>query len=321
MHWQPAASLSNIRARAALYAQIRAFFAQRNVLEVETPILNASTASEPQLRSLQTIVHREEGGAGSPFYLHTSPEYPMKRLLAAGSGAIYQICKTFRDGERGRRHNPEFTMLEWYRPDFTLQRLIEEVAQLVNTVLGTASYRVISYRQAFVDALGTDPFRATERSLNALAEHYAHYEGEQLDRDAALDVLMACVIEPRLGASQPEFLVDYPPSQASLARVVKDDQGDQVAARFELYIDGLELANGYWELCDAAEQRRRFEADNHQRKALGFEEIPLDEHLLAALNEGFPDCSGVALGLDRLLMIQQGAQSIDEVLCFPVERV
>ncbi len=320
MNWQSSATLKNIRARAALYAQIRAFFAARQVLEVETPILGRSTASEPQLRSVQATVHASDG-QGLPCYLHTSPEYPMKRLLASGSGAIYQICKTFRDGEQGRRHNPEFTMLEWYRPGFSLRDLIAEVAELLQVMLGSDGYEIHTYREVFLHALGIDPFRISVRGLNELAAQHAGYHGEALDRDAALDVLMGCVIEPELGRGKALFLTDYPPSQASLARVVQDTQGNDVAARFELYMNGLELANGYWELCDASEQQARFEEDNRQRRVQGLPEIPLDQHLLAALDAGLPECSGVALGLDRLLMIQQEATSIDEVLCFPFDRI
>ncbi|MDX1453173.1 MAG: EF-P lysine aminoacylase EpmA [Oleiphilaceae bacterium] len=321
MRWRPSANLQILKARAALYAQIRAFFAQRNVLEVETPILNRSTASEPLLASIGAQVRMHEQGGHEKLYLHTSPEYPMKRLLAAGAGAIFQICKTFRDGETGRRHNPEFTMLEWYRPGFALHDLMGEVSDLLVGVLQCQPPQVSTYRQVFEQHVGIDPFTASLRLLNEQARKLAAYEGPELERDAALDLLMACVIEPRLGLNAPLFVTEYPPTQASLARVIQDAQGQAVAARFELYIQGVELANAYWELCDATEQRARFEQDNLQRRAMGLPEIPLDEHLLAAMEAGLPECSGVALGIDRLLMIQQGANSLEEVLAFPIERV
>ncbi len=330
--WKPSCSLEAMKARAEVYASIRAFFYDRNVLEVETPLLSKSTASDPFLASVPVSLTISNGLAAQPYFLHTSPEFPMKRLLAAGSGSIYQLCKTFRNAETGLRHNPEFTMLEWYRPGFDMNQLMDEVSELVSDVLKTPALKAekLSYREAFLRYLDIDPFLASDEELMALAKDKTGYTvspemSSDSSRDDYLNLLLSICIEPKLGLNEqgemePVFLHGYPPSQASLAKLKRDAFGQEIAERFELYIKGLEIANGYFELTDTDEQRWRFEQDNNQRKSLGLDLIPLDENLLAALNEGMPSCSGVALGVDRLLMVKLKASSIGEVISFPISR-
>lgn len=330
-HWQPSASIKAIKARAEVYASARAFFCERDVLEVETPLLSQSTASDPYLESVPVSLKVFQDQSDLSYYLHTSPEFPMKRLLAFGSGPIYQICKTFRNAETGRRHNPEFTMLEWYRPGFGLHDLMNEISDLVSLVLNDwqCSFEKLSYRDAFLRYLGIDPFLASDEQLKKLAQEKAGFSvssnNELIDRDDYLNVLLSVCIEPELGQQSgkemsPVFLHGYPSSQASLAKVKKDEFGQLVAERFELYINGLELANGYFELTDAKEQENRFKQDNQQRLALNLPEVPIDKNLLDALEAGMPLCSGVALGLDRLLMVKLQATSIEEVISFPITR-
>ena len=247
----------------------------------------------------------------------------MKRLLAAGSGPIYQICKAFRDGESGRRHNPEFSLLEWYRPGFDLFRLMNEVAYLVKLCLESPVLEVesISYQALFLRELRIDPLEATDSELAAVARRLIPSAvGLDLsERDAWLDLLMTAQLETRLGRNKLTFVYDYPASQAALARLNESDP--RVAARFELYHQGVELANGFHELGDAVEQRARFAADNRMRRARGQNALPIDERFLGALQAGLPDCAGVALGVDRLLMARLGVASLEEVLAFAGARV
>ncbi|TVQ94363.1 MAG: EF-P lysine aminoacylase GenX [Chromatiaceae bacterium] len=326
--WRPCAPLAHLQARAALLRDLREFFADRGVLEVETPILSRAAATDPALASLHTDCLLD-AAAAQTLYLHTSPEFPMKRLLAAGSGPIYQVCKVFRGGERGRRHHPEFSLLEWYRPGWSLECLMDEVAALVRCLLrrpNLASTR-LTYRDLFLDHLDLDPWATSAAALGA----HAHALGLvgvadqlDLDRDGWLDLLLTQCLEPGLGrdatTGRPHltFLCDYPPSQAALARIRPGPV--PVAARFELYLDGMELANGFEELTDADEQRARFAADLAVRARAGQPLVPPDEGLLGALAAGLPACAGVALGLDRLLMLVTAAAHIDAVLAFPVER-
>ncbi|MGB5834539.1 MAG: EF-P lysine aminoacylase EpmA [Thiohalocapsa sp.] len=316
--WQPSATGEVLAARARMLARIRAFFTQRDVMEVETPILSRHGATDPALESLRI---QPTNIADAP-WLQTSPEFPMKRLLAAGTGPIYQICKVFRDDERGRRHHPEFTLLEWYRPEFTMQDLIDEVAELVRAVLdrpGLNDER-ISYRELFRSHLGLDPWSASTSKRRDLAMRLGvPGAGDlDLDDDGWLDLLLSHALEPTLGRDRMTFVYDYPPTQASLARI----RGGvfPVAERFELYMDGIELANGFQELTDAAEQRQRFESERDTRRRRSQVAVPMDTALLDALSAGMPDTAGVALGLDRLLMIGTGAAHIDQVLAFPIER-
>lgn len=305
--WRPGAPLANLRRRAQIVAQIRAYFAQQQVLEVETPQLCPTTVTDPHLHSMQVPGHG---------YLQTSPEYAMKRLLAAGSGSIYQIARVFRADEMGRRHHPEFTMLEWYRVGFTPDQLIDDVAAVACLALGETRCVRHRYRDLFRTRLGLDPLSCSVDQLRAVARRHVDLAFDEADRDTWLELLMSQVIEPTLGIDTLSFVVDYPPSQAALARLHLDDEGQVVASRFELYHRGVELANGYHELLDADEQRARFAADLREREALGLPAIPIDEPLLAALASGLPDCSGVALGLDRLIMLAVGSDSLREVIAF-----
>jgi elongation factor P--(R)-beta-lysine ligase len=298
-----------------MLAAAREFFARRGVLEVETPILSAAAVSDPQIESLVTQV----AGMGS-LYLGTSPEYPMKRLLAAGSGDIYQICKAFRDAERGRWHNPEFTLIEWYRLGFDDSALMSEVETLVGELL--APYRRLepaehlSYAAALQRHAGVDAHRASGDDLTESALRHGIVCHADLDRDAKLDLLMGLVVGPRLGVGRPCFIGDYPASQAALARLKPGSPA--AAARFELYLDGLELANGFHELADGAAQRARFGQELALRRARGQKEAPLDEHLLAALAAGMPDCAGVAVGFDRLVAIALGSPQLADAMAFTI---
>lgn len=326
--WSATASTDSLRARALMLDRIRSFFAAAGVLEVETPILSQASATDPALASL--FLSGGTSGTGSDagqLYLQTSPEFAMKRLLASGSGPIYQICKVFRGRERGRLHHPEFTLLEWYRPGWDDAQLMDEVADLVRTVLQhpTMPMERIRYRDLFRDGLDIDPWSTGPRDLRAAAIRAGIPDAERLDldRDGWLDLLLTQCLEPGLGRSGMSFLCDYPPSQAALARIrpAGDPTEEQaVAERFELYIEGIELANGFHELTDAAEQETRFSRDLTERRARGLDPVPVDRRLIAALKAGMPDSSGVALGLDRLLMIHTGATHIDQVLAFPIER-
>lgn len=320
--WRPGASLEVIRLRARMLSSLRAFFAERGVLEVDTPVLSVAAVTDPHIESFSTAWHGPGLAAGTPLYLHTSPEFPMKRLLAAGSGPIYQVCKVFRDGEAGRHHNPEFTLLEWYRPGFDHHRLMDEVETLLRELLGgIAGGERLSYRDAFLRHAGIDPMDAEVAELRDCARSHGLDIPPGMpmdDPDPWRDLLLTQVVEPHLGHSAPCFLYDYPASQAALARV-RDDR-PPVAERFEVYYCGLELANGFHELADAREQRRRFERERAVRRARGLEDRPMDERLLAALEAGLPDCAGVALGLDRLLMIAARAEHIGDVLAFPFPR-
>lgn len=317
--WRPTAELQAIRARAALMARIRGFFGAAGVLEVETPILSAAAATDPALASLAS--HWHWAGTTRWLSLHTSPELPMKRLLAAGSGPIYQTCKVFRDGERGRLHHPEFTLLEWYRPGWDHLRLMDEVADLARVALDDdLPVERLSYRDLFRERLGIDPWGVTDADLTrvAVARGIGGAARLKLSRDGWLDLLLTHCLEPGLGRGRLTFIYDYPPSQAALARCRAGPP--QVAERFELYLDGIELANGFHELTDVTEQRRRFQADLRDRAAAGQPCPPLDEAFLAALTAGMPAAAGVALGIDRLLMRYLDLDQIDDVLAFPIER-
>lgn len=317
----PTCSIEALKARAQLYRTIRDFFAQRNVMEVETPIVSQAGVTDVHLASVQVQRHIE--GRVQQQYLQTSPEFAMKRLLAAGSGAIYQICKVFRDDEHGRKHNSEFTMLEWYRPGLDLRELMHETAALLNVCLAHRFDEirplVLSYKHAFQDRLDINPLQATLAQLKQTAQRVGLTLDLGDDRLAYMDLLFSHFVEPSLGFDTPIFLTDFPPEMASLAKVRLDEDGEEVAARFEVYIEGLELANAYDELLDASVLRARFEADNQERDKLGLQVMPLDENLLAALAH-MPECSGIALGIDRLLMVATQKLNIEQVIAFPASR-
>jgi lysyl-tRNA synthetase class 2 len=283
-------------------------------MEVETPILSGTTATDLHLQSLTTRLD----GDGPELYLQTSPEFHMKRMLAAGIGPIYQICKAVRGGESGRRHNPEFTILEWYRPGWNHHDLMSEVDDLLTAVLGTQKGERLSYAGAFERFAELDPHTAADDELRRRVTGLGIRSSEELDRDDLLNLVMTHVVESRLGRERPTFIDDYPASQAALARVREEDP--PVAERFEVFVAGLELANGYHELTDATEQRRRFERDREARSRAGLSAPPIDERLLAALEAGLPSCAGVALGVDRLVMLKLGTREIADVIAFPIDR-
>ncbi len=318
--YQPTCSIDALKARAEMYHKIRQFFAERNVLEVETPVLSQAGVTDVHLASVQ--VQRHIYGKLNTQYLQTSPEFPMKRLLASGSGAIYQICKVFRDDEHGRKHNSEFTMLEWYRPNLDLKALMHETADLLETCLahrfGEVRPYILSYKYAFQDRLDINPLQATLKQLKETANRVGLNLDLGDDRLGYMDLLFSHFVEPSLGFDTPVFLTDFPPEMASLAKVKTDEDGELVAARFEVYIEGLELANAYDELLDADVLAGRFDADNAERAQQGLPVIPTDQYLLAALPH-MPECSGIALGIDRLLMVAMNKMKIDQVIAFPAE--
>jgi elongation factor P--(R)-beta-lysine ligase len=313
--WRPTATRSTLQRRAQMLAQARSFFAARQVMEVDTPVVVNAPVSDVHIHSAQVTLSNDQ-----TYFLHTSPEYAMKRLLAAGSGDIYQVCHVVRGFERGRLHNSEFTLIEWYRTGFSLAQLMEEVADLLRDLLESngASER-LTYREAFLRHLQLDPFTVPDGQLVEVARGHGYVPAETTSRDELLEFLMGTQVGPELGAHRLTFVHGYPASQAALARL--DPHDPSAALRFELYVEGVELANGFHELASAAEQRTRFEHDLSERARLELpSSYPLDEHLLAALQAGLPDCAGVALGFDRLVMIATGARSIEEVLPFPTER-
>lgn len=308
--WRPAASADMLRLRAQLLADVRGFMTERDVLEVETPLLSQAAVSDPALESFMV------GSGDEPRYLQTSPEFAMKRLLAAGSGPIYQIARVFRYDERGRWHHPEFTILEWYRPGFSVNDMLDEVDALLESLAFPAAQR-FTYAELFQRALNADPHKASYAQLQELALALG-LASRDLSHVELLDFLFSEAVAPQLKDRQCAIVQDFPVRQAALARIRSGRP--PVAERFELFVDGVEIGNGFHELEDAAEQRRRFQADQAERRRRGLPERPLDERFLAALTAGLPDCCGIAIGLDRLLMLQAGVQAIDAVLAFPCER-
>lgn len=317
--WRPTAAAAALRLRARLLALTREFFAGHGVLEVETPLVVAHGVTDVQIASLQV-------DADPPRFLHSSPEYAMKRLLAAGCGDIYQVSKVFRAGERSALHNPEFTMIEWYRLGWSLEQLMTETATLAALLLhegwsaATAPVERLSYEQAFARELAIDPFAMTDAGLRERCAQLglAGAQSTAITRDDLLDFLVATQIGPRLGGQCLTLLHHYPASQAALAQL--DAADPRTALRFELYARGVELANGYVELAEPAEQAQRFTSDRRQRQQRGLPDITPDEYLLAALAHGLPRCAGVAMGFDRVVMLAAGATRLDEVLAFPWER-
>jgi lysyl-tRNA synthetase class 2 len=316
--WQPTASIAVLRQRAAMLARVRAHFAATGALEVETPILVRAAVTDVHLESLSV----QDADANVTGYLHTSPEYAMKRLLAAGAPDIYQIAHVFREGERGRRHNPEFTLVEWYRLGIDHHALMADVERLLRDVLEpyvpVGRTEKVTYVEAFQRTLGIDPLECTtEHIRSAIAAHGSSIP-ESMDsarRDDLLDLAMGTLVADGFAGDRITFLHDFPASQAALAQV-----RGTVASRFEAFWGPLELANGFHELGDGGEQRRRFEADLAERRTRGRPVRATDERFLAALASGLPPCAGVALGFDRLVMVAAGAPSIDDVMAFPFER-
>ena len=316
--WRPTASIEVLRQRAAMLARVRAHFAATGALEVETPILVRAAVSDVHLESLSV----QDADANVTGYLHTSPEYAMKRLLCAGSPDLYQITHVFREGERGRRHNPEFTMVEWYRRGIDHHALMADVERLLRDLLephvAVGPTQKVTYAAAFTRTLGVDPLECTMEQLRgALAAHGGSAPDSMAgaSRDDLLDLAMGTLVADAFAKDRITFLHDFPASQAALAQV-----RGAVASRFEAFWGPLELANGFHELGDGGEQRRRFAADLAERRKRGRPVRTTDERFLAALEHGLPPCAGVAMGFDRVVMVAVGARSIDDVMAFPFER-
>ncbi|APP85294.1 EF-P lysine aminoacylase EpmA [Xanthomonas hortorum pv. vitians] len=312
--------LAALQLRARLNAVIRAFFAERGVLEVETPVLSEAGNTEPNIDSFSTRFSGHVDAGASLRWLRTSPEYPLKRLLAAGVGDCYELGRVFRNGEAGGRHNPEFSMLEWYRVGWDDRALAQETIALVQQALALvqrqARVQALSYRDLFLQQLGIDPLLDPIETLRAPLHNIA-IDPAGLTRDDWLDLLMTHRIQPSFASDTLTVVHDWPASQCALARIRHDSP--PVAERFELYLGAYEVANGYHELNDAQEQRARFLRDNAVRAARGLQQLPLDERLLAVLSQ-LPDCAGVAVGVDRLLMALRGTAQIADVLAFEFAR-
>jgi lysyl-tRNA synthetase class 2 len=310
----PTASLATLRMRAEVLAQIREFFRRRGVLEVETPLLTRTGTTDP---AIESVTVRVRSLSGAPLYLHSSPEHAMKRLLAAGSGDIFQICRVFRDAELGRWHQPEFTLLEWYRVGIDDTALMTEVEALLREVLtprrALGTTRRVSYRAAFREVLDADPSAGAAGLGRALAARGIAVPAG-LDRRGLLDLALSAAVAPAVSAERVTFIYDFPAEQAALARIKSGTP--EVAARFEAFINGLELANGFAELTDAGEQRRRFEAEQTARRRANRDVPPIDETFLAALERGLPDCAGVALGVDRLIALAAGTETLGQAMSF-----
>jgi lysyl-tRNA synthetase class 2 len=317
MNWRPTASLDMIRRRAQMLADIRRFFEQRQILEVCTPAMSPAGATDPNIQSVSLQLR---AFPRQPLhYLHTSPELAMKRLLAAGSGPIYQLCTVFRDNDAGRLHRPEFTMLEWYRPGWHYHELMEEVLVLIRLLARRpepVQPQRFSYRELFLRYAGLDPATATVGDCRACCHHFNLPVAESMteDLDEWLDLIIGALIAPQLPENGLTCVYDFPATQAALAKVRNDSP--PVAERFEVFWGGMELANGFQELTDAVEQRRRFEQDNARRRDKGLSAIHIDEYFLEAVAAGLPECAGVAVGVDRLLMAATGAKHIRDVVAF-----
>ena len=324
LDWQPSASFDALHLRARLNAAARRFFDERGVVEVETPVLSRAGNTDPNIASFSLEFSGRTDGAPRTRWLRTSPEYPLKRLLAAGFGDCYELGRVFRDGEAGGRHNPEFTMLEWYRIGWDHRQLIHETAALVNTALALvgrkAALKQVSYHALYREQLGINAATASVEDLRAALGDVV-IDPSGLTRDDWLDLLMTHRLQPSFPTDQLLALYDYPASQCALARIRESSaDGAPVAERFELYLGPLELANGYHELADAAEQGARFDRDLQRRVERNDVQPPRDENLLAALSAGFPACAGVALGMDRLMMAMLGTTRIADVLAFDFAR-
>ncbi|MEX0679598.1 MAG: EF-P lysine aminoacylase EpmA [Pirellulales bacterium] len=318
----PTASWERLRLRAELLARTRSFFAERGFLEVETPLLSADTVVDRHLDPLAVVLPDDprRPDAGRKLWLQTSPEFGMKRLLAAGARAIYQITRAFRAGEAGALHNPEFTIVEWYRCGDSMTGGMQLVSEMAEALLATGPAEQVSYAEAFRLHAGIDPHAATSAELAELARRWGievSPGAAALDRDGWLNVLLSHLVEPHLGQSSPTILFDYPASQAALARVEGDPP---VARRFELYLRGVELANGYHELVDPRQMRERNRTANRGRALDGKPELPEESRLVAAMEHGLADSCGAALGFDRLVMLAAGASSLAEVMAFPIDR-
>ncbi len=308
-NWQPTATIDTLRLRAKLLASVRQFFEMRDVLEVDVPVLSDTGVTDLHIDCLQTLV------SGEVRYLQSSPEYFMKRLLASGSGPIYYLGRAFRDGENGCRHNPEFTMLEWYQTGWDEHQLMREVAALLSELGISAQPQRLAYGELFKRVTGLNPHTVDLADLQEMASSLSGNDFSNEGRSTCLDLIFSLSVEPCLSDGM-VFVYDYPACQAALARLDKDQQGHLIARRFEVFLNRVELANGYYELVDPVEQQSRFDADLALRHAAGKPAAPVDKELLAAMEAGLPACSGVALGIDRLLMQLLGATDIAAVMPF-----
>ncbi|WP_395479891.1 elongation factor P--(R)-beta-lysine ligase [Candidatus Curculioniphilus buchneri] len=320
-NWKPSTSIINLFKRAKIIKKIRLFFNNRGFLEVETPAMSQSTVTDIHLTSFQTYFIKPGGIDTIPLYLITSPEYHMKRLLAAGSGPIFQLCRSFRNTEMGRYHNPEFTILEWYRPDYDMFHLMDELDDLLLQILDCENAERNSYQELFSRHLGINPLSSDTHSLYDVAIRLNVIEKKNIqyyDHDTLLQLLFSIVVEPNIGHDKPVFVYHFPASQAELAKLNTENR--QVADRFEVYFKGVELANGFRELTDANEQYQRFIENNRKRSELNLIEQPIDKNLLMALEQGIPECSGIALGIDRLIMLAVHANQLSEVIAFSLGR-
>jgi len=316
----PSATIEVLKQRSVLINKIRQFFAERNVLEVDTQLISHASVTDPHVMGIPALYKEIGASQEKRVYLQTSPEYAMKRLLACGIGSIYQICKAFRQGEVGKNHNPEFTMLEWYRIGFDHHALMDEMDLLLQTILNVKPAERCSYAQLFQRFLQINPHTATLLEFQQCAEqNNLKFSLEKTDKNFWLDLLLTHCIEPHIGKEKPVFIYDFPMTQAALAKI-RFEEDPPVASRFEVYFKGIELANGFHELQNAKEQRKRFEKDLLQRSQMGIDPVPIDENFLAALSQGLPDCAGVALGVDRLMMLTLNKNTISEVISFSFER-
>lgn len=320
--WRPTTSIENLKARAEFLRKIRDFFYKRGVLEVETPLMCRHAATDPYINPIPVLYPYTSTHENQHYYLQTSPEFSMKRLLAAGSGPIYQICKAFRADERGRLHNPEFSMLEWYRPGFNHHALMDEIESLLGLILGASKAERFTYQAIFEHFLEFNPHNVSVEQLKqCVSSQGIRLSAAVVNRltvDDCLDILMTHCIEPHLGFDNPVMIYDFPISKAALAKA--SIENPMVAERFEVYVRGIELANGYHELIDPNIQLERAQADCEYRKKNAYMEIPIDFHLIEALKAGLPESAGVALGLDRLLMLILDSQDIQEVIAFTSDR-
>ena len=322
-NYAPTMTLAMAQQRAKFIGDIRQFFISRQVLEVQTPLLSQAGNTDTFLQSVAAHVTYQD--RPSTYYLHTSPEFAMKRLLASWQVPIYQICPVFRDNEIGVRHNIEFTMLEWYQPNYSLDDMAGELNELLTALYGhpmvMSHYR---YVDAFMDFVGIHPLTASLSALQAVAEDRGLIgfdfndadDSEANRRQSWLDLLFSHAVEPNLGHDLPTLIIEYPPATAALAKTALDKEGNTIAKRFELYINGIEIANAYDELADGPALRARFEQDNQLRQRHHLPQMPIDEHLIAASDDLIP-CSGIAVGVDRLLMVITGAKTVEEVIAFP----
>ncbi|GAB2640063.1 EF-P lysine aminoacylase EpmA [Psychrobacter pocilloporae] len=322
-NYAPTITLAMAQQRAKFIGDIRQFFTSRQVLEVQTPLLSQAGNTDTFLQSVAAHVTYQD--RPRTYYLHTSPEFAMKRLLASWQVPIYQICPVFRDNEIGVRHNIEFTMLEWYQPNYSLDDMAGELNELLTALYGhpmvMSHYR---YVDAFMDFVGIHPLTASLSALQAVAEDRGLIgfdfndadDSEANRRQSWLDLLFSHAVEPNLGHDLPTLIIEYPPATAALAKTALDKEGNKIAKRFELYINGIEIANAYDELADGPALRARFEQDNQLRHRHGLPKMPIDEHLVAASDDLIP-CSGIAVGVDRLLMVITGAKTLEEVIAFP----